>query len=173
MRDEARGDTVKYLKCKEYKKYLIFKKLESTNNYKIDINFDRIDYETRNSGWMIIVGNDLTIKNEEVINIYRNKDVVEKAFSRLKNNLNLNRLRIHNDSNLKSKLFISTISLILNSYINKIMIKNNLYNKYTIDEILLSLEKIQLFKNKDGNKSITPISKTNRDILEFFDIKIT
>jgi transposase len=40
------------------------------------------------SGWLVIVTNDCDINNEEIINIYRNKDIVEKAFDMLKNNLN-------------------------------------------------------------------------------------
>jgi transposase len=156
----------------DYTKYLTFNYDKINNLYNINIKVDRLKFETKNKGWLIVVGNDLDIDYKDVISIYRNKDVVEKAFDRLKNNLDLNRLRISNDNKTHGKLFIIFLSLIIISYIHNIMSKNELYKTYTLDELLGELSKIKLYKCGDL-QSISPISKTNRKILEFFDIKIS
>ena len=57
----------------------------------------------------------------EALQNYRNKDVVEKSFDNLKNSLDLKRLRVHLEENMKGRLFIQFIALIFISYIQRIM----------------------------------------------------
>jgi transposase len=156
---------------KEIKRYLLFDQKLPISEENISINMDRIMYETRHRGWLIIAGNDFNINIHDVINIYRNKDVVEKAFNNMKNNLFLNRLRGQSGHNSKSKLFITTIGLIIYTYIHKIMLKNKLYSEYTMNNLLKTLTKAILYKNNGYIYSETP-SKEIRNILKFFDIEI-
>jgi transposase len=170
LADEAQSDPLKYKNSNEHKKYLTFTKSDELNKYDISIKMDRILHELRNTGMLIIVTNDFELDNKDVINIYRNKDVVEKAFNRLKNILEINRLHVHSDKAASSKLFISTISLIIVSSIHKTMIENNLYNNFTMASLFKELEKIKIYKS-GNNESISPISKVNRQILASFGIK--
>lgn len=170
LKENAIKDPQKYINDKEYKKYLKFTKDKLTQEFSININIDRINFECRNKAWLIIVSNDFSLSCSDVINIYRNKDVVEKAFCRLKNQLGMKRTRVHNDVTLYGKLFIAMISLIINSYINNILKINDDLN-FTITGLIDELDKIQLFKN-DLKRSISPISKSNRQIFEAFGIKV-
>ncbi len=49
----------------------------------------------------------------EALTVYREKDVVEKSFDDLKNELDMKRLRVHSSSRMKGRLFIQFIALIL------------------------------------------------------------
>ncbi len=63
--------------------------------------------------------------------IYRNKDVVEKSFDNLKNDLDLHRLRIHSDAAMEGRIFIGFISLILMSYIREKMRVHDVYKRFS------------------------------------------
>jgi transposase len=171
LQSEAEENPEKYYKNKDYTKYLDFIKNNDTNTYDILVKYDKIEHELRHSGWMIIVGNDDQANYKDVINIYRNKDVIEKSFNRLKNNLDLKRTKVHSGKQLKSKLFICFIALILNSYIHKVMSENKIYDKYTMNELLDELKKITKLTFKK-EQFYNMISKNNRTILEYFNIKI-
>ena len=61
------------------------------------------------------------------LELYRNKDIVEKAFGNLKERLNLRRTLVSSEQNLKGKLFIEFVALIYLSYLNKQMQISHLY----------------------------------------------
>ncbi|MDR3204581.1 MAG: hypothetical protein LBV23_07530 [Deltaproteobacteria bacterium] len=90
--------------------------------------------------------------------------MVEKAFCRLKTNFNLRRLKINSDKRIYGKLLISIITLIINSFIYKIMIDTNLYSKFKQEKLLNELYKAKL-SLKDDKIVISPVSKINRQFL--------
>lgn len=49
--------------------------------------------------------------------IYRNKDLVEKAFDNLKDRLNMRRLAVSSEQSLAGKLFVQFVVLVYLSYI--------------------------------------------------------
>jgi hypothetical protein len=60
----------------------------------VTIRQEVIENELSTSGWVVIIGNE-TITAQAAHDIYRKKDVVEKAFLNYKNNLGMGRLRVH------------------------------------------------------------------------------
>lgn len=74
--------------------------------------------------------------HEHLAQIYRNKDLVEKAFENLKDRLNLRRVAVSSEQSLDGKLFVQFIALIFLSYVTKKMQENNLFKKHTMQEIL-------------------------------------
>jgi transposase len=172
LRQEAISDPEKFMHEKDHKKYLIFNKDKQTGNYTIRINLERINYEIRHSGWLIIASNDLTSTYYDALMIYRNKDIVEKSFNRLKNSLSFNRMRVHKSNSLQGKMFIAMISLIISSYMYKVMITNNLDSKYTLTRLLNKLETLKIDKH-DNLSTISPITKELRNIFHAFGVKIS
>ena len=57
----------------------------------------------------------------KALEIYRNKDLAEKAFGDIKERLGARRLRVSSESGLDGKLFVEFIALIFLSYIKKQM----------------------------------------------------
>jgi transposase len=106
----------------------------------------------------------------EALQIYRAKDVIEKGFMKLKNNLDLNRLRVHSDTTMQGKVFIDFIALILLSRIHNVMLNAGLYKEMTKLELIRHMEnlKVQYIK---GERIVYPVSKIQKTILDAFGVK--
>lgn len=125
--------------------------------------------EMKNEGFMVIISNDL--KNvTKVFNTYRRKDVVEKAFDNLKNDLDVKRLRVHSERALRGKMFIAFIALIIKTHIFNAIIKNGSICKYSVNEIISEMQKISLVKFSDKLSMLTEISGTQRKLFNAFNI---
>jgi transposase len=161
-----------YINNKDCLNCLKFKKSKLNGAYEVLIDVDKINMRLKDKGWMILVSNDLDINYKDALKLYMNTDIVKKGFCRLKNNLDLNSLRIHDDSRLQGKLFISMLALIINSYIENVVNNDKLLNQFTIDQILKELSKIKLIKSNEKS-TLTPISKLNRMILTSFGYNIS
>ena len=99
----------------------------------------------RNYGYFALLSNE--IKNAvTALEIYRNKDSVEKAFSNLKDRMSMRRLAVSSEKSLEGKLFVQFIGLIIVSYITKKMQDNNLFRNHTLQEILDDLDVIECFE---------------------------
>ena len=98
--------------------------------------------------------------------------VLEKYFDKMKNNLDSRRLRVHSEESLEGRLFLIFISLIIYSYIGKVMRETELNKKYTIQEIIYELKKIKRIQLRNEMFIITEISKKQRDLFKCFKIKI-
>jgi transposase len=79
--------------------------------------------------------------------IYRNKDLVEKAFGNLKERLNMRRTLVSSEKSLDGKLFVQFVALIYLSYIKKQMQDQNLFKAYTLQGVLDQLDVIECFKH--------------------------
>jgi transposase len=87
------------------------------------------------------------VKNAvEALEIYRNKDLVEKAFENLKERLNLRRLAVSSEQSLDGKLFVQFVALIYLSYITKKMQDEKLFKDFTMHEVLDELDVIECFE---------------------------
>ena len=118
---------------------------------------------------MVLVSNH--IKDvAEALRIYRAKDVVEKGFCVLKNNLDLNRLRVHGDTTMRAKVFIDFIALILMNHIHNTMLKAGLYKTMTKHELIRHMEKLRVQYIK-GDRILFPVSKIQKTILDAFGVK--
>jgi transposase len=152
---------------KKYKKYFTTRKTK--NGISVKRKENAIVESLKNKGFLVILTNNIK-SAEQALEVYRNKDVVEKAFDNIKNELDLERLRIHSDKAMDGRIFIAFISLIMQSHIHKVMKENNLYKKYTIEKLIMELKKIKIFELSNGKKMISEISKKQRDILKAFNI---
>jgi transposase len=108
---------------------------------------------------------------EAALGVYRDKDVVEKGFYRMKNSLGLNRLRVHSDAVVENKIFIIFIALILESHIQKILNNRKLKIKIPIKKLFKILNKIKE-QTINGKKIIGTITKEQRSLLKDFKIPI-
>ncbi len=92
------------------------------------------------------------ISNEKMdattaLEIYRNKDVVEKAFGNLKERLNMRRTLVSSEQSLDGKLFVEFIALIYLSYIKKQMQVHDLFKTYTLQGVFDKLDVIECIEN--------------------------
>jgi len=102
----------------------------------------------------------------KALQVYRDKDVVEKCFDDLKNQLDMKRLRMHGSKATDGRLFIQFIALILMSALRKEMRTSSLIKYYTVRELLKemgTLTKIT-YSGKYGYV-LTEVTKSQQKIL--------
>jgi transposase len=110
----------------------------------------------------------------EALYIYRNKDVVEKSFDDLKNQLDMKRLRMHNSATADGRLFVQFIALIYISALRNEMRASQLIERYTVRELLAEMETLTQIKysGKYGH-ILTEITKAQREILTALKVEVT
>jgi transposase len=109
----------------------------------------------------------------ECLQIYRNKDVVEKCFSDLKNQLDMKRLRMHSSTTVDGKLFVQFIALIYISALRKEMRKVGLIQRYTVRELLQEMDTLTKVKYSGKYGHIfTEVTKSQREILKALNILV-
>ena len=121
------------------------------------------------SGYFIFLSNNKKLNKYSILQHYRKRDIVEKMFDIEKNHMDSKRLRCHGEASANGRIFIKFIALITYSYIMHNMKDKQLFNKYSVKELLAILSKIrQTFIN--GEQIISEVSKAQREILNEFDI---
>jgi len=142
---------------KYYAKYF---KVKSTpaRGTKAVANEEAIAAAKFNYGYFIFLSNE--IKDAvKALEIYRNKDLVEKAFHNLKDRLSFRRLAVSSEQSLDGKQFVQFIALIFLSYIKKKMQETNLFKKHTMQEVLDEFDVIECFEEPGKKLQISEITK--------------
>lgn len=144
LRDELLSD--KPLKANEalYARYFTITRTPK-RGVKVQVKEDAVAQTKRYFGFFALITNE-KMGAKEALQIYRNKDVVEKAFGNLKERLNLRRLLVSSEQSLDGKLFVAFIALIYLSYIKKKMQENSLFKTYTMGTMLDKLDVIECFE---------------------------
>jgi len=109
----------------------------------------------------------------EALQIYRDKDVVEKCFDDLKNQLDMKRLRMHSSATVDGRLFVQFIALIYMSALRREMRRSGFIERYTTRELLQEMETLTKVKysGKYGH-ILTEVTKSQREILKSLNIEL-
>jgi transposase len=94
---------------KQYEKYFETR-VTPVRGTKVFAKQDAINEAKKNYGYFAMISNE--VKDPiEALEIYRNKDLVEKAFENLKERLSFNRMAVSSEKSLDGKLFVEFIAL--------------------------------------------------------------
>ena len=122
-------------------------------------------------GFFILLSNE--VKDAiAALELYRNRDVVEKAFGNLKDRLNGRRTLVSSDQSLEGKLFVEFIALIYLSYIKKKMEERDLFKKYTLQSLLDELDVIECYAAPENSLIIGEVLKKQSKIYEEMDVPV-
>jgi transposase len=130
---------------------------------KAEARKDLVASAKRYFGYFALISNE-TMDAVSALRLYRNKDVVEKAFGNLKERLNMRRTLVSSEQALDGKLFVAFVSLIYLSHIKKLMQDAGLYNNYTMQELLDKLDIIECFENPGTQPRVGEILKQQKAI---------
>ena len=171
LRQKAVAHPEKSIDDEECRKYLNIRKSEKrASGYTVSIRNDVLEKALYTAGWVVLISNDITDALQAMC-IYRDKDVVEKSFLRLKNSIDLGRLRVHSDNAMQGKLFVGFLASILMAEINKTMVENDLYKNYTMREALNVIAKLRV-QDINDKRILYPITKEQRLIYEAFGLAL-
>lgn len=139
---------------------------------KVSFNNEAVSqYISRYAGFQALLSNG--IKDPvKALQVYRDRDVVEKSFDDLKNQVDMKRLRMHRSGSVDGRLFVQFIALIYISALRREMRKSDLMKKYTVRELLQEMETLTKVKysGKYGH-ILTEVTKPQREILQCLGIE--
>jgi len=114
-------------------------------------------------GYFVLISNE--IKDPVMaLELYRNRDVAEKAFGNIKERLNGRRTLVASDASLEGKLFVEFVALIYLAYIKKKMQEKGLYATYTLQGLLDELDVIECFTEPGKAPIVGEILKKQKQI---------
>jgi len=141
---ELQGGNQKPEHTKQYEKY--FQVSETpTRGRKVTAKQEAIDEAKKNYGYFALISNEIKDPGH-ALDIYRNKDLVEKAFGNMKERLSMRRMLVSSELSLEGKLFVQFVALIYLSYLKKTMKDQQLFGTYTIQGVLDQLDNIECFE---------------------------
>ena len=144
-------------------------KLTPKRGITVTAKQDVIDESVKNYGYFTLLSNE--IKDPiEALEIYRNKDLVEKAFGNLKERLNFRRMEVSSELSLDGKLFVEFIALIYLSYLKKTMQDKNLFKSHTMQGLLDEFDVIECFEQPGRELRLGEITKRQMELYEQMEI---
>lgn len=126
---------------KAYEKYFTVTEAPK-RGVKVVCNDKAMSDAKKRFGYFALLSNE--VKDPiRALEIYRTKDVVEKAFSDIKGRLNCRRTLVSSERSLDGKLFVEFVALIILSYIKKQMQDARLFGDYTLQGLIDELDAIE------------------------------
>jgi transposase len=113
---------------------------------RVAVKEDMVKQAKRYFGYFALISNQ-NLDSITSLEIYRNKDVVEKAFGNLKERLSMRRALVSSEESMNGKLFLTFVALIYLSYIKKQMQINDMFKKYTLQGVIDKLDVIECFEH--------------------------
>jgi hypothetical protein len=129
-------------------------------------------YRKRYAGFFCILTN-MKMGSEEVLEIYRRKEVVENCFDDLKNGLDMKRLRVHSSEAMDGRLFVQFLALALISRV-RMVAKNCEGLKYmSVREIMEAMESVVriTYSGRYGSL-VTETGPVQKKIIEAFGLEL-
>ncbi|MCL5985091.1 MAG: IS1634 family transposase [Actinobacteria bacterium] len=165
-------DVEEYLSQSFSRSMSLFEITKEEGRYRLVRRAKAISRLMNRMGKTILVTNNSALGREDILNLYRRKDVLEKMFDSIKNELEGGRLKVSSREAMEGRIFLTYLSLILYSALSKIMGEKNLYKTYTLAEVFYELKKLKVVTLSNGKSYMTEISKTQRTLFEYFGVPI-
>lgn len=154
----------------QYARYFDVKETPA-RGIKVTVRDEACEEAKRLYGYFVLLSND--IKDPvKALQVYRSKDVVEKAFGNIKERLGGRRMLVSSEAALEGKLFVQFIALIYLSYIRKRMMDRKLFGKYTLQGLLDELDVIECFRHPGKEPYIGEMLAKQRQIYLDMDVPV-
>ncbi|MEW5817004.1 MAG: IS1634 family transposase [Spirochaetota bacterium] len=147
---------------RHYKKYFETKTTPKRGT-KVTFNEEAVRQAKRYFGFFALLTNE-TMDALTALELYRNKDVIEKAFGNLKERLNMRRTLVSSEQSLEGKLFVQFVALIYLSYIKKQMQDTDLFKSYTLQGALDKLDVIECFEAPGQKLRVGELLENQKEI---------
>jgi len=102
----------------------------------------------------------------ECLTVYRERDIVEKGFKIMKNDIQSLPLNTSKDSTTKGFIFVRFIGLIIRMKLLSMMRETKIIEDYTVESLLLELEKIRKVELQNGEVMVTELTRKQKEIME-------
>ena len=120
-------------------------------------------------GFFVLLSNEVRT-SRMALEIYRNKDVVEKAFGNIKERLSGKRMLVSSEASLEGKLFVEFIALIYLSYIKRQMSEKNLFRHFTIQGLLDEIDLVECYTEPGKSLTVGEVLQKQRQLFKDMDV---
>ena len=151
-----------------YRKYFDLKETP-VRGLQITVKDEAVRKTKRYYGYFTLLSNE-KMDAMTALQLYRNKDIVEKAFGNMKDRLNLRRLLVSSEKSLDGKLFTGFLALIYLAYIKKRMHESGMFQNYTLQTLLDKVDMIECFENPGYELRIGEVLSKQKQIYEVLGI---
>lgn len=154
---------------RDLKPYFIIERKKWARRRTVEFNMGNIAKHRNNyAGYICFITNDKTITTaKEALSEYSTRDYIEKDFDEMKNELDMNRIRVHTDNRMKARLLIQFIAEIFIREIRVRLRNSEECRKMTRKQISSHIKGIYKIKFNNRYKDVCPeLSKSQRDILD-------
>jgi len=155
---------------KSYAKYFEVK-ATPIRGVKVTVKQKAIEKAKKSYGYFAMISNEIKDPVKALM-LYRNKDLIEKAFENIKERLSFRRALVSSEKSLDGKLFVEFIALIILSEIKRRMQEVELFRKYTMQEMLDQIDLIECFEHKGKTARYGEIVKKQSDIYEALGVNL-
>lgn len=108
------------------------------------------------------------MEGENILSIYREKDIIEKFYYSLKE---MSPLRVGRDDTLVGLLFVNFIALVVRNKILKMMREADLLKKMSVQELFMEMAKLRAVKLGQEWR-LTEVTKNQRNIMEKLGVEV-
>lgn len=108
---------------------------------------------------------------EEVLTWERERDVIEKMFMKLKNDIEGVPMRVQSTEVAKGWIFVTFLALIIRCRLTRLLIETGLVKNYSIPSLLMALHRLKQVELSDGSMMKTEITKEQREIFKSMGIE--
>lgn len=150
---------------------------ELSSYFELRIIDDKVDVEIKekavsrrlNKRGLFLIAYNGEYSWDSCLSAYKEKELIERSFDILKNDLEFTTPQVHKDATLKGLMFINMIALILRMKIMNILKQNDLIKTYSFEKLILHLEKMKAVVMDNGQIIYSELTKKQKELLEPFD----
>lgn len=136
---------------------------------RVEVKEDAVRKSRKLYGYFVLLSNE--VKDPiKALELYRTRDVVEKAFGNLKERLNCRRMLTSSELALEGKLFVEFVALIYLSYIKGKMQEKGLFANYTIRKLLDELDVIECYESPGNALTVGEVLKKQEQLYNDLDV---
>ena len=169
LRDELLLGKRKPEHAKQYETYFDVK-ITPKRGIQVSVKQEAVEKAKMNYGYFALISN--VVKEPiRALEIYRNKDLIEKNFGNLKERLNFRRTLVSSEQSLEGKIFVEFVALIYLAYIKKQMQGKDLFKKYTMTELLDEFDVIECFEQPGHELRVSEM--TQKQLALYNDMGVT
>ncbi len=159
--DNAAGKLSNYLRVKKImQKWTVIRKPNLINK------------AIRQFGLALVVSSLKKTSSEQTLNNYRSRDIAEKIFNIVKNDVGEKRIKTGKSKNVNGRLFIAFIAAILRASFQNKLRESNLLKTFSVNEAVALLSKIRQIKLSDDTVQISEIPKKTKIIQKAIGFEI-
>ena len=132
---------------------------------------DVIDAERARFGYFALLSNDASLDAKGALAVYRNKDMIEKAFGDIKERLDFRTPKVGNAETLRGKLTAVFVALVLAQELRRRMDEAGLYSRYTMQGLLDELEAIERYECEGHRPKVLAVTRKQRELYDALGVK--